>query len=242
VLARTILDGQSVDPLSRYPTLITPNVDILLRLHAEGAGLRLERAEGAAFVLPDGAPVVWSSRLFGKRLHSRLAGSTLFAEMWPELSTTRRVLMIASSQSVVDCLGGNTDNVRYVVAPMIEAGDLEAVDALAKTYVDISIDLRPEFIVIGLPHPKQEEMAHSLMAHWDRVDAPVPLMLMLGASAEMYVGIKRRAPVWMQRAGLEWFYRFLREPKRLFRRYFIEDARFLKFVWGQWRATKKNRL
>jgi N-acetylglucosaminyldiphosphoundecaprenol N-acetyl-beta-D-mannosaminyltransferase len=242
VLARTILDGEGVDPLSRYPTLITPNVDIVLHLHAQGASRRLERAEGAAFVLPDGAPVVWSSRLFGKRLKARLAGSTLFAEMWPELSTARRVLMIASSQELVDRLGGDTDNLRYVVAPRIEVGDLVAVDALAKTCVDHSIDLRPEFIVIGLSHPKQEEIAHSLMAQWDRVDAPVPLMLMLGASAEMYVGMQRRAPVWMQRAGLEWFHRFLFAPKRLFRRYFIEDTQFLKFLWDQWRATKKTRL
>ena len=239
-LATAILKGDSADPEARYPILVTPNVDILLHLHAAGAGFRLQRSRDSAYVLPDGQPVVWASRLLGQPLRARLAGSTLFAELWPELVSGRRVLMIASSTELVERLGGDTPTARYVVAPHLSASDTEAIATLVSDCLDVAADLKPEFVVVGLSHPKQEEIAHGLLDHWDRVGGEPPLILMLGASPEMYVGMQRRAPRWMQKVGLEWLFRFLFAPRRLFRRYFVDDPMFLLLVWNEWRNAKKH--
>jgi N-acetylglucosaminyldiphosphoundecaprenol N-acetyl-beta-D-mannosaminyltransferase len=80
----------------------------------------------------------------------------------------------------------------------------------------------PDILLVALGSPKQEKWI------WEnRSDLGVPLSIGVGASFEMAAGIRKRAPVWMQRIGLEWFYRFLQEPKRLFSRYFGQDMPYL---------------
>ena len=55
----------------------------------------------------------------------------------------------------------------------------------------------------------------------------------------MLLGLKKQAPRWVQRAGLEWFFRFVQEPRRLFRRYFIDDVAFFPLVWREWRRVRR---
>ena len=81
---------------------------------------------------------------------------------------------------------------------------------------------------LGISFPKQQRIALALVDELRRTGEPMPIFLLLGGSFEMYLGTTKRAPSWMQRFGLEWFFRFLMEPKRLFRRYFVTDTRF---VW-----------
>jgi N-acetylglucosaminyldiphosphoundecaprenol N-acetyl-beta-D-mannosaminyltransferase len=64
------------------------------------------------------------------------------------------------------------------------------------------------------------------------------VVLSVGASFEMLAGVRWRAPEWIQRIGMEWFVRFLQEPRRLFRRYFIEDVAFFGLIWREWRRTR----
>ena len=65
-------------------------------------------------------------------------------------------------------------------------------------------------------------------------------MLLLGASAEFHVGLQRRAPEWMQRFGLEWVYRLLSNPRRLAKRYLVDDVAFGPMVWREWRARRSR--
>ena len=62
----------------------------------------------------------------------------------------------------------------------------------------------------------------------------VPFAMGVGGTFDVAVGHVKRAPVWMQKAGLEWFYRFLQEPRRMFRRYFIEDMAFVALFAREW--------
>ena len=65
-------------------------------------------------------------------------------------------------------------------------------------------------------------------------------MLLLGASPDFTLGLTRRAPEWMQRYGLEWIYRLGLEPRRLAKRYLVDDVAFLPLVWREWRASRRS--
>ena len=78
----------------------------------------------------------------------------------------------------------------------------------------------------------------ALLTPLRRSGEPMPIFLLLGGSFEMYLGTTKRAPTWMQRVGLEWFFRFLMEPKRLFRRYFVTDTRFVWLLARELLAAK----
>ena len=98
---------------------------------------------------------------------------------------------------------------------------MEAVGRAAGAVVAQVRASRADVLFVALGSPHKEEF---LDRHQDAMQ--VPFAMGVGGSFDVMAGMVRRAPRWMQRAGLEWFYRFLQEPRRMFRRYFLEDTRF----------------
>ena len=85
---------------------------------------------------------------------------------------------------------------------------------------------KPDILAVGLGAPKQEKFIYK---YKDKLN--VPISLAIGASIDFEAGNVKRAPRWMQKSGLEWFYRFLKEPKRMFKRYFIDDLKIVKIYF-----------
>jgi N-acetylglucosaminyldiphosphoundecaprenol N-acetyl-beta-D-mannosaminyltransferase len=94
-------------------------------------------------------------------------------------------------------------------------------DEVTAVIADV-VDAAPDIVFCGFGFPKQEQMIADL-----RRELPQAWFLGCGAALSFVAQTLPRAPVWMQRAGLEWLHRFLREPRRLFRRYFVNDVPFL---------------
>jgi N-acetylglucosaminyldiphosphoundecaprenol N-acetyl-beta-D-mannosaminyltransferase len=84
-------------------------------------------------------------------------------------------------------------------------------------------DARPDLLFVAISSPKKEQF----LGRW-QAEMKIPFAMGVGGSFDVAIGHVKRAPVWMQKSGLEWFYRFLQEPRRMFRRYFIED---MAFIW-----------
>ena len=84
---------------------------------------------------------------------------------------------------------------------------------------------KPHILFLGLPSPKKEFFVEKY-----KTQLKVNYILGVGGYFDILAGTIKRAPVWMQKIGLEWFYRFLQEPKRLFRRYFVGNMIFLRLV------------
>jgi N-acetylglucosaminyldiphosphoundecaprenol N-acetyl-beta-D-mannosaminyltransferase len=84
-------------------------------------------------------------------------------------------------------------------------------------------DARPDLLFVAISSPKKEQFLGRYQA-----EMKIPFAMGVGGTFDVAIGHVKRAPVWMQKSGLEWFYRFLQEPRRMFRRYFIED---MAFVW-----------
>jgi N-acetylglucosaminyldiphosphoundecaprenol N-acetyl-beta-D-mannosaminyltransferase len=238
VAAVSSYESQTGDTL---PLVVTPNVDHLVQL-ADADEVVVDATKRAAFVLPDGQPIVWASRWFGDRLSARLTGSDLFAAMFthggtPSAADVDEFLVIAPSQTVVDGLVERHPRLRAVVAPMIPTGDREAGGQFAADVVADLDDLVPKHIFICISQPKQLYLALDLISMWP-ADAPVALFYCVGASPEMYLGIEKRAPRWMQRLGLEFLFRAARSPGRLLKRYARDAARFPSLLLAERQARR----
>lgn len=184
---------------------------------------------GAVMALPDGRPLSQYSRRKGFAQAARVTGPDLMKEMLRESAQKHyRHYFYGSTQETLDILREKiTRNYPGAVIagmasppfrPLTEEEDAAAVAAINEA--------RPDFVWVGLGAPKQERW---MAAHQGRVHA---LMLGVGAAFDYEAGNIRRAPRWMQRCNLEWLYRLLQDPKRLFKRYFVTNT---KFLWWTWR-------
>ncbi|MGH1503953.1 MAG: WecB/TagA/CpsF family glycosyltransferase [Acidimicrobiales bacterium] len=223
-------------PASDVPSLvITPNVDILVQRARGFEPVVAETFARAVAYLPDGFPIVAVSKLAGRPLPARLAGSTLFAEIWPRWAATgRSVTVVAANDDIVDRLADEHRGANFYVPPKVD--EAPSLDPIVGAIIDRVDDNGSEVVVVGLGFPNDLRLIAALIEAWP-AGRPAPLLLCLGASAELYLGLRRRAPDWMQRVGLEWFHRFCQEPRRMFRRYFVRDLAFLPLAYREIRRS-----
>jgi N-acetylglucosaminyldiphosphoundecaprenol N-acetyl-beta-D-mannosaminyltransferase len=224
-VADRILGPQPDDGL--LPLVLTPNVDYLVRLtesRLAPLNLALQRSR---YVLPDGQPIVWTSQLLGTPLAARLPGSTLFPHVWRGVvAQNRRAVVVASCEETAERMRVEHPDIGVVVPPFFDAEDADQLASVVGDCQDQIDKVQPEFVFIGISFPKQQRIALALAEAAEARGEQSPLFLTLGASFEMHLGLHPRAPRIMQSLGMEWFFRFLLEPRRLFRRYFVVDARF----------------
>lgn len=219
--------------------VVTPNVDHLVRLESDAA-LRQIYVH-ADLIFADGMPVVWASRLTDTPLPGRVTGADLFVALARGAAQQGLRIFVIGGQPGQEAALGSAFAQTYpglqaeVYAPSMQFDPLgaegeEALQRIARW--------RPAFVFACLGMPKQERWA---LTHRDRIDAAA--VLCVGAAMEFALGIKRRAPAWMQRSGLEWLWRLASEPRRLWRRYLVQGLRFVPLVWRERKAqrTKKAR-
>jgi N-acetylglucosaminyldiphosphoundecaprenol N-acetyl-beta-D-mannosaminyltransferase len=232
ILGGAVRLGPDGEPMPDVlPLVLTPNVDIIVQLDKPDAVRERTLFERAQFCLPDGQPVVLASRLLGRPLTTRLAGSDLFARLWPRVVADQvSTVVVASSEEVASRLNSEKPNATFVIPPMFDGADAEAVASVAEDILDACRAQRPALLMIGVGHPKDARVLGALLDRWPVEMGQPPVAMGLGGSFAMYLGLLKRAPVFLQRLSLEWFYRFCQEPRRLFRRYFIEDVAFIGIV------------
>jgi N-acetylglucosaminyldiphosphoundecaprenol N-acetyl-beta-D-mannosaminyltransferase len=223
------------DGVCRY--VVTPNVDHVVLLE-EHEGLRRAYAE-AGLVLADGAPVVWASRLLGRPLPERVAGSDLVPQLFDAAKArgSLRVFLLGGMPGVADRaaqrIAERWPHVTIVGTasppPGFERDAAQNEDLLAAISA-----ARPELLLIGLGAPKQELW---ISEHCASIAAPAALCI--GATIDFLAGERKRAPRWMRRCGLEWLYRALGEPRRLGRRYARDAWIFPRLVWRERRRMAR---
>lgn len=230
-----MLDG-APPPEGLEPLVLTPNVDIVVHLTNNEDRVEADLFRRAQYCLPDGAPIVGASRLLGRPLGARLAGSDLFAMLWPQLVERQvPVVVVASSDQIAAALAADGPQAEFIVPPMFDGDDPAQVGAVADQVLEASRRIKPRLVLVGVGNPKDARVIGALHDRWDPGIGPVPLSMGLGASFALHLGLQKRAPRWVQRIGMEWFHRFAQEPRRLFRRYFVDDVAFIPIVWREWR-------
>jgi N-acetylglucosaminyldiphosphoundecaprenol N-acetyl-beta-D-mannosaminyltransferase len=202
---------------------VVVNVDKLVKARRDPE-LR-EVINNCALVNVDGMPVVWASRLMGKPLKERVAGVDLFESLMARAAAKGwRIYLLGAREEVVS-------RVRHLYEAkypgLVIAGHRNGywkAEEEAGVVQQIA-DARADILFVAISSPKKEQFLARHQAHMK-----VPFAMGVGGTFDVAAGHVKRAPLWMQRAGLEWFYRFLQEPRRMFRRYFIEDMAFFGMV------------
>jgi N-acetylglucosaminyldiphosphoundecaprenol N-acetyl-beta-D-mannosaminyltransferase len=174
---------------------------------------------------PDGMPTVWIGRAQGHRAMGRVYGPQLMLEF----------CKASQHQPITHYLYGGVEGVAERLRLELENRfpGLRVVGTFTPPFRPLNEDeerrlindlktLRPDVLWVGLSTPKQERF---MAANIDRL--PVKLMIGVGAAFDMHTGRTRQAPGWMQGLGLEWLFRLMTEPRRLWRRYLSNNPRFI---------------
>ena len=182
--------------------------------------------EGAALAFPDGWPIAWLQRRLGRRSATRVAGPDLMARAIADgRSSGVRHFLLGSSEGVLSRLEENlcrrfpgTQIAGRLSLPFFEADEFSGTEAAIADARRAS----PHIVWLSLGCPKQE-----LWMLRYAEDLSPALVAGVGAAFDFHAGTKRRAPDWVQRAGLEWLHRLLSEPRRLASRYARTNSEFL---------------
>jgi N-acetylglucosaminyldiphosphoundecaprenol N-acetyl-beta-D-mannosaminyltransferase len=188
---------------------------------------RLRHIHNAAgLVTPDGMPLVWIGRAVTGLQVDRVYGPDLMLACCERLAARGcRHFFYGGAPEVPERLAAR---LQARVPEMVVAGTYSPPFGAVSAEQDEAIvrminDAQPDLVWVGLSTPKQERWMHE---HRGRLHAPV--LLGVGAAFDFHAGLKRQAPRWMQRNGLEWLFRLLSEPRRLGRRYLVNNP---QFVW-----------
>lgn len=217
--------------------VVTPNVDHIVRL-AHDAAFRAVYAR-ADLSLADGQPVLWAARALGTPLPQKVSGSDLVLPI-ARLAAERgwRVYLLGGSPGAAE---GAAERMRReygtdivgIDAPSVSVDGDPATEEAIVARIRVA---RPHVVLVAFGAPKQERLSARIR------DAVRPAVLLcVGVSLSFVAGHVRRAPAWMSRVGLEWLYRLLQEPRRLWRRYLIEDPQFAGIVWRTARLPRAER-
>ena len=180
---------------------------------------------GGLMAIPDGGPLSTVGQKRGHKNMERTTGPSLMGEIF-EISAKKgyRHYFYGSKEETLELLyqklTSNYPGIQIAgmysppFRPMTEKEDKAIIERINET--------KPDFVWIGLGAPKQEKW---MAAHQGKIDG---LMLGVGAGFDYYAENIKRAPMWMQRYNLEWAYRLVQDPKRLFKRYWSTNT---KFIW-----------
>lgn len=200
---------------------VVVNVDKLVKASRDPQLRRI--INECALINADGMAVVWASRLLGKPLKERVAGVDLFESIMQRAAAkTWRVFLLGAQEEVVSRVKHDYER-KY--PGLTVAGyrngywTQEDEQSVARQIEAAQADI----LFVAISSPKKEQFLNRYQA-----EMRIPFAMGVGGTFDVAAGKVKRAPKWMQKSGFEWFYRFLQEPRRMFKRYFIED---MVFFW-----------
>ncbi|MEZ0318307.1 MAG: WecB/TagA/CpsF family glycosyltransferase [Methylophilaceae bacterium] len=215
--------------------IVTPNVNCVVLL-SKNQGYR-DAFENAAMVVADGKPVVLAARMFGESIPGTVTGSDLvpaiFQHFHDAAKTELKVFLLGALPGVAEVAAQKIEQTyKYVKVtglyspPFGFEKDAEECERICELITASGAD----FLLIGLGAPKQATWVNQYAKK-----LPVKVAICAGATIDFLAGNKPRAPKWMSRMGVEWFYRMATEPKRLFKRYAHDAFVFPRLVLREWK-------
>jgi N-acetylglucosaminyldiphosphoundecaprenol N-acetyl-beta-D-mannosaminyltransferase len=227
LLTEALLHRGSRPPL----TVVGPNAHLVTLAQRNQAFA--EALQSADISIPDGISVVLASRLLRAPIPERVTGGDLLERMCAESARHGfRVFFLGglpgaavmAAHNLRDRFPGLNICGKYCPNPGFENNPAEL------THIRGLIDsTTPDLLCVAFGAPKQE-----IWIQQNRHQLPVGAILPVGAALDTQAGLRRRAPLWIQRIGLEWFFRLVMEPRRLWRRYLIGNTRFVFLVLRQY--------
>ena len=208
-------------------TIQAANVDSIVKAHIDND---MKKAINKFdMVVPDGMPIVWASKILRRPLKERVAGPDLFVK-FNDISNENKFtyfLLGSIEQTLIKIIQKlkieqpNIKVVGYLAPPFSEMRN----EVENKNMCDMINSCKPDIVWVSFGCPKQERWIIE-----NKNDINASIIIGIGAAFEFYAGTIKRAPIFMRKIGLEWAFRFLQEPKRLWKRYFVEGPKFFGYV------------
>ena len=208
--------------------IITPNVDQVIRIESDK--YFKEIYENAELLLADGTPLVWISRWYKKPIKEKICGSDLVPDLC-KLAAQKGYLifLLGSAEGVAakaaENLKKNNPGLRVAGVYSPPYGfekDKNEIDKINKMLFNSKADM----LFVGMGVPKQDIFIYENMNKYQ-----IPMSFSIGATIDFEAGIQKRAPKWVNHIGMEWLYRLAHDPKRMFKRYIIDDMKIFKLAW-----------
>ncbi|MGG5357914.1 MULTISPECIES: WecB/TagA/CpsF family glycosyltransferase [unclassified Enterococcus] len=226
----------AIDSFTLNETLdkITENIDkkrsvYQVSINANKINLMEENAKlkaiinNADFVNADGMSIIWAAKILHIPIKERITGVDLFYRLL-EISEQKnyRIYFLGATQKSLEEMVARLKNDH----PTLEIAGYQNGYYLdeKKVVADIK-EARPDILFLGFSSPKKEIWIENY-----KEELQIPFIMGVGGSFDIYSGKTKRAPRWIQKIGMEWFYRFIQEPIRMFDRYIIGNARFAQMV------------
>lgn len=213
---------------------VVVNVDKLVKASRDEELRRI--INDCALINADGMPVVWASRILGVGLKERVAGVDLFeALMARSADKGWRVFLLGAREEVVSgvCTLYQKKYPGLKVAGYRNGYWKQEEEA---TVVEQIKAAKADLLFVAISSPKKEQFLGRYQE-----DMRIPFAMGVGGTFDVAIGKVKRAPVWMQKGGLEWFFRFLQEPRRMFKRYFIDDVAFFGLLMKEFLSPSRTK-
>ena len=216
--------------------VVTPNVDHVVRFQTDADFRRIY--DGASLVTADGMPLLWAGRFLGTPFKERVCGSDLLPDFCAAAAAKGYKIFFlggapAAADKAAEVLTKRHPGLRIVGSYCPPFG-FEKDEEENRKIVERIKGTAPDILFVGLGSPKQEKWPLRF-----KEDLGVPVSIGVGVTFSFIAGDVKRAPRWMRDLGLEWLWRLMAEPGRLWKRYLVEDPVFFWLVWKQKLGRKK---
>lgn len=216
--------------------IVGVNVDQALRVLEDDYSKKI--FEGAEIVFTDGKPIIWMSRWLKRPIVEKVSGPDIMLRICERAAQKGyKIFLLGAGPGVaakaeknlcksypgLQCVG------TYSPPFGFEKDQVE----MAKI-ISMLKNSGADQLFVGMGSPKQDIFIYENMAKYQ-----IPVSYSMGAALDFLGGGAKRAPKWMSDVGLEWFHRFMQNPKRLFKRYFVDDRRILKYYMDFRRNEKE---
>lgn len=207
--------------------VVTPNVDHIVKLENDKEFQEVYKY--ADLILTDGMPLIWISKIKGNPIKEKISGSDFFPKLCERAAKKGYSIFLLGAAEGVATKAAKNLKEKYeglnIVGTYSPSYGFEKKDDEIKMIIEMVNKAKPDILAVGLGAPKQEKFLYKY-----KNDLNVPISLAIGASIDFEAGNINKAPKWMQNCGLEWFYRLCKEPKRMFKRYLVDDLKIIKIA------------
>lgn len=174
----------------------------------------------------DGQAVVWAARFLNKPAKERVAGIDLMVNLIEMASKNNfKIYLLGAKEEVVSKLASIYAQ-KYGKDLVVGYRNGYFTKEQEKDVIEDIVRSKPDMLFVAITSPKKE----NLLFQYKNELKSVGFIMGVGGSFDVLTGLTQRAPMWMQNAGLEWFYRFMQEPKRMWKRYLIGNFKFIALV------------
>lgn len=214
--------------LRKIGQVITPNVDQIVRMETDS--YFKEICDNAELLLTDGHPLLWIAKWYKTPIKEKICGSDLVPKLC-EIAAQKgySVFFLGAApgvaQKAADKLKEKLPDLKVagVYSPPIGfEKDQEELNKINQMLYDSHADM----LFVGMGVPKQDIFIYENMKTYQ-----IPMSFSIGGTIDFIAGEQKRAPKWMSKIGMEWLYRLCKNPKRMFKRYIIDDSKILKLAW-----------